>query len=151
MLFLFLLLGSCAGNSETSTEEMPEKATSNAALIRNPVAAPVPEDTSRVARMEFREPEYRFGSVRAGAMVNHEFTFTNTGELPLLITDARSTCGCTVPNYPKEPIAPGEQGTITVSFNTTHKVGLQRKPIMLTANTYPSMTTVYVEGTVETE
>ncbi len=148
---LVVLLGACAPEGEVTAAEGTAPPDGNAALIRNPVAAPVPEDTNRVARMEFREAEYAFGTVRAGTPVSHQFTFTNTGQVPLLITDARSTCGCTVPSYPREPIAPGEEGTIRVRFDTTNKRGRQRKPITLTANTYPSMTTIYVEGTVQTE
>ncbi len=151
LILLCLLLGACAEDGEAATAHGLEATTGNADLIRNPVAAPVPEDTNRVARMEFDHSEYAFGTVRAGALVDHQFTFTNTGAVPLLITDARSTCGCTVPSYPKEPVAPGEQGVVSVRFNTAHKTGRQRKPITLTANTYPSMTTLYVDGHVETE
>ncbi len=148
--FLFLL-GACGQNTEPAVAEVPEEAGVNASLIRNPVASSAPADTARVARMEFEEPEYPFGEVEAGAIVTHAFSFTNTGSVPLLITDARSTCGCTVPSYPKEPVAPGGSGTVGVSFNTTHKYGRQRKPVTLTANTYPSMTTIYVDGTVLNE
>lgn len=148
---LLLLLCACAPERDPAVSETPEAVDGNAALIRNPVATPVPEDTNRVARMEFDEAAYAFGEVRAGTTVSHDFTFTNTGKVPLLITDARSTCGCTVPSYPKEPVAPGETATIRVRFDTTNKQGRQRKPITLTANTYPSLTTIYVEGTVLTE
>ncbi|THH42097.1 DUF1573 domain-containing protein [Neolewinella litorea] len=132
---------------------MEVKPTGNASLIRNPVAdaSAAPADTSAVARMTFEENEFQFGEVKEGAIVRHTFRFTNTGRTPLLITDARSTCGCTVPSYPEQPIAPGASGTVEVVFNTAHKYGRQRKPVTLTANTYPSMTTIYVDGTVINE
>lgn len=124
----------------------------NAALIRNPVDAGTGEvDTANVARMTFTETLYEFGEVDAGAIVKHDFTFTNDGNVPLLITAARSTCGCTVPSYPEGPVAPGESGTVSVSFDTKNKYGRQRKPVTLTANTYPARTTVYVDGTVINE
>jgi len=98
--------------------------------------------------MAFTEPIYEFGSVSQGEVVKHEFTFTNTGTQPLLITDARSTCGCTVPSYPKQPVAPGEEAVISVAFDTKNKSGRQSKPVTITANTYPATTTIYVAGTV---
>lgn len=145
-----LLIFGCA--AEETGVETGAPASANASIIRNPIAATgVPGgtlDTLSVARMAFTETEYLFGEVREGTMVSHEFSFTNTGKVPLLITDARSTCGCTVPDYPRAPIAPGAGGTVRVDFNTAHKYGRQRKPVTLTANTYPSLTTVYVDGTI---
>ena len=145
---MFLLFAAaCASDVDTPVQDEETPAAGNADIIRNPVAVQEP-DSASAARMEFSETEYLFGEVDEGAVVRHRFSFTNTGEVPLLITDARSTCGCTVPNYPKEPVAPGESGSVEVVFNTAHKTGRQRKPVTLTANTYPSMTTLYLDGTV---
>lgn len=122
----------------------------NASIIRSPVDGNRPEvDTSQTARMTFSgETDFYFGEVNEGTVVRHEFAFTNTGHLPLLITKARSTCGCTVPQYPEAPIPPGETGVISVAFDTKNKFGRQRKPVTITANTYPAATVVYVSGTV---
>ena len=147
---LLLFASACATDVEPCVVEEETPTASNADIIRNPVAVQEP-DSASAARMEFAETEYQFGEVDEGAVVRHTFAFTNTGEVPLLITDARSTCGCTVPSYPKEPVAPGDSGTVEVVFNTAHKNGRQRKPVTLTANTYPSMTTIYVDGTVINE
>ena len=87
--------------------------------------------------MKFEEAEYDFGQIKDGEVVAHVFEFKNTGEAPLLITDARASCGCTVPEYPKEPIAPGESGRITVKFDSKGKVGMQRKTVTIVANTNP--------------
>ena len=135
-----------APENDTPVEELGP----NAAIIRNPVDGNQESvDSSTVARMEFSGGnEYLFGEVDEGTVVRHEFPFTNTGAQPLLITKARSTCGCTVPDYPKEPIPPGETGVITVAFDTKNKYGRQRKPVTITANTLPAMTVVYVDGTV---
>lgn len=144
---------SCAEAPEPAVPEVAGPESTNASLIRNPVASPdaAPQDSNQVARMVFEEPEYQFGEVREGTVVRHTFRFRNAGRQPLLITDARSTCGCTVPSYPEQPIAPGATGEVEVVFNTTHKYGRQRKPVTLTANTYPSLTTIYVDGTVINE
>lgn len=121
-------------------------------IVEVPLAKPV--DTvdpipQKVAVMTFEENLYEYGTVKAGEKVEHVFKFTNTGEIPLVIETARSTCGCTVPQYPKEPIMPGESGEIAVKFNTKGKSGRQRKPVNITANTYPKLTTVHIDGTVE--
>ena len=145
--FILVLATACAADADPAAVQEPAPATGNADIIRNPVAIQEPDSTS-AARMDFAETEYQFGEVDEGAIVRHTFRFTNSGKVPLLITDARSTCGCTVPSYPKEPVAPGASGTVEVVFNTAHKNGRQRKPVTLTANTYPSITTIYVDGTV---
>ncbi len=145
-----LILPGCAEEAEPVVSDQAITPAGNAAIIRNPVAESV-QDSVDAATMEFVETEYLFGEVDEGTVIRHTFDFTNTGKVPLLITDARSTCGCTVPSYPKEPVAPGQSGTVEVVFNTAHKYGRQRKPVTLTANTYPSMTTVYVDGTVINE
>lgn len=73
---------------------------------------------SKVPSMTFEQTEHDFGTIEKGTAVEKVFTFTNTGEAPLVITDASSSCGCTIPEYPKnEPIAPGESGEILVKFN----------------------------------
>ena len=149
MLFLLLLSFSC--REETPTEsEFPTVPTEGpiSSIIRNPVSADK-RDTVNIAKLTFAQTEYDFGEVQEGAKVTHRFPFTNTGNRPLLITDARSTCGCTVPKYPQTPIAPGESDIITVVFDTKGKKGYQRKPVSVTANTYPSVTEVYVKGQVQ--
>ena len=149
---IFLLcLPACAPDAPAPAEEVQEG--TNASIIRNPVAdgGRATVDPDAAAAMTFGTATYDFGSVRAGSVVRYEFEFTNTGKQPLLITDARSTCGCTVPSYPEAPVPPGESATVTVEFNTTNKRGRQRKPITLTTNTYPATTTLYVEGTVEND
>ncbi len=113
------------------------------------VADAIPADTVNVAKMTFTEQVFDYGTVKAGGSVEHTFKFKNTGVAPLIIESAKSTCGCTVPQYPKEPIAPGESGEIAVKFNTKGKSGRQRKPVNITANTWPKLTTVHIDGTVE--
>ena len=100
-----------------------------------PVSADHPLDTTLVAKMTFEETTYEFGTVLEGKQVEHIFKFKNTGKVPLLITDAKATCGCTVPKYPEETIAPGESGEISVRFNTSGKKEDQNKPVTLIANT----------------
>ena len=148
-----LLLGACqssvSSNSEKSVEEiMTSDKFTNANLIRNPASANEPEDTVNVARMVFAEKVFNFGDVVQGEVVTHVFKFTNEGRVPLVITNARSTCGCTVPEWPDTPIPPGGSGEIKVQFNTAGKGGPQNKPVNIIANTYPALTTVNLVGGV---
>jgi len=155
MLFVFIVVvcffaceqGNTQGNSSKSLTEIKTN-NSVADIVRNPITANAPIDTVNVAKIEFEETEYDFGTVLEGISVDHEYVFTNTGKVPLVITDARSTCGCTVPEYPKKPVAPGEKGSIKVKFNSAGKKGNQSKPVTLTANTYPAFTKVYIKGYV---
>jgi hypothetical protein len=96
----------------------------------------------------FTEGEHDFGTVKAGDVLKHTFKFKNTGQAPLLIESATATCGCTVPTWPKEPIAPGEEGEIPVSFDTKGKAGQQSKTITIRANTQPNVTTVTIKANV---
>ncbi len=107
-----------------------------------------PSDTVNVAKAQFEEEIYNFGTIDEGDKVTHNFKFKNTGKVPLVITNARGSCGCTVPVWPKEPIAVGETGEIEVAFNSKGKKGKQKKSVTLTANTWPTNTVVYIEGDV---
>lgn len=84
--------------------------------------------------MTFEKTEHDFGTIEQGTNVEHTFTFTNTGRAPLVITNASSSCGCTVPSPPKDPIAPGESGELLVKFNGTGQNQVT-KTVNITANT----------------
>lgn len=84
--------------------------------------------------LSFDKAEHDFGTIDQGTNVEHEFTFTNTGNAPLVITDANSSCGCTVPTWTKEPIAPGETGEMLVKFNGSGQNQVT-KTVTITANT----------------
>ncbi len=121
---------------------------SNADIIRNPITLDGELDTINVAKIQFEETRYNFGTVNEGDIVKHLFKFKNTGKIPLIISNARSTCGCTVPVWPRAPIEPGKEGEISVRFDTKSKPNKQSKPVTITANTYPRETTIHVSGFV---
>lgn len=143
-------LASCQ-NDQTSGKSIEEIQADGkiSSIIRSPITADGIKDSINVAKMEFEELAYDFGEVNEGDIVEHTFQFTNTGKIPLVINDAHSTCGCTVPKWPKNPIAPGEKGNIHVEFNTKSKPNQQEKPVIINANTYPSVTNVYIKGFVK--
>lgn len=97
---------------------------------------------------KFEETTHDFGTVKEGDIVNYTFKFTNDGEAPLVIKNATTSCGCTVPHWPKEPIAPGEEGKIEVSFDSKGKPNQQTKTISITANTQPTITRLTIKGMV---
>jgi hypothetical protein len=88
------------------------------------------------AAMTFDKTEHDFGTINEGDQVETVFNFTNTGSSPLLITNIKGSCGCTVPNdWPKDPIAPGDSGKFTVKYNSTNKPNLKTNTVTITANT----------------
>lgn len=97
------------------------------AAVRDEAAKAVPV-------MTFEKMEHDFGTIEQNAAQETAFKFTNTGNAPLIITDAKSSCGCTVPNPPKEPIAPGESSELMVKFNGAGQNQVT-KTITVTANT----------------
>ncbi len=112
-------------------------------------AASKTADISEAPILKFENDKFDFGQVNAGEKVSHDYKFTNTGKTPLIITNALASCGCTVPEYPKEPIAPGKDGLIKVVFNSAGKFGQQTKAITITSNAAPPTTTVYLSGEVK--
>lgn len=117
-------------------------------IVNNPATAAGITDTVNVPKMTFEEEVFEFGDLSQGEKVTHTFKFKNTGKTDLVITSAQGSCGCTVPNYPKNPIAPGTEDVVEVSFDSHGKKGNQHKTITLVANTYPSTTVIAIKGNV---
>lgn len=84
--------------------------------------------------MSFEKAKHDFGDIFQGDKVEHVFEFENTGNEPLIITNVQTTCGCTAPEWPKDPVAPGQSGKIKVVFNSTGKIGRQNKVITVVSN-----------------
>lgn len=105
-------------------------------------------DPAKAAKFEFAELKYDFGTLTEGDTAVHLFKFKNTSNNPLIISAARGSCGCTVPQYPKEPIQPGAEGEIKVKFSSAGKEGSQTKTVTLTANTIPAQTLLTITAQV---
>ena len=97
--------------------------------------------------MTFAESEFDFGEIEGGTAVEHIFKFTNTGNAPLVIVDAKSSCGCTVPEYTKAPVAAGETGELLVKFNGSGKNQVS-KTVTITANTAKGKETLVIKAFV---
>jgi len=96
----------------------------------------------------FERDIFDFGKIKQGEKVQHEFKFKNTGKSPLVISNATATCGCTVPEPPKEPIKPGAEASIKVIFSSEGKMGMQDKVVTITSNANPTTTSVHLVGEV---
>ena len=101
--------------------------------------------------MLFTEEEFNFGTIKQGESVTQEFTFFNEGNGELIITNVMGSCGCVVPQYPKEPIKKSGKGTIKVTFNSAGKMGLQDKTVTITSNAKNSPHILHLKGIVLTD
>lgn len=98
--------------------------------------------------IQYESEKFNFGVVDEGEVVTHVYKFKNTGNEPLVISNAKGSCGCTVPKWPQEPIPPGGSGDIKVEFNSKGKPGPQSKRVTVTANTNPTETYLEISGEV---
>ena len=124
--------------------------TNNSTAITPTPAVPTQLSVDRAKTdMAFAEMNHNFGAIQQDSKNTKVFTFTNTGSEPLIIEDAKGSCGCTVPVYPKEPIKPGDTGEIEVVYSPGKQQGSQNKTITITANTNPITTTLNISANVE--
>lgn len=116
----------------------------NGQFVKAPDVLPGPH-----AEMEFEHELFNFGTIKQGEKVKNVFVFTNTSDHPLIIANAKGSCGCTVPEWPKEPIMPGESSHFLVVFDSKGKKGKQSKKVTITANTAQPNTFLNIKGNVE--
>ncbi len=124
------------------------------ATTANSIAQPGDEKTlstdvvENLTNITFERDLHDFGEMIQNEVVQTEFKFTNTGKSPLIISSARGTCGCTKPEWPTEPIAPGESGVIKVGFDSKNKSGPFNKTVTVTSNSNPAENRIIIKGTV---
>lgn len=101
------------------------------------------------AKIYFSENTYNFGTIQeAKGPVSHTFEFVNKGDANLVIIDATAQCGCTRPEYPRNPIAPGKKGKIKVTFNPAGRAGSFSKTVTVKTNGSPSKATLKIKGSI---
>lgn len=96
--------------------------------------------------MKFNEETHDFGTLKQGAPATFEFTYKNTGKTPLIIQNAQGSCGCTVPTYSKEPVAPKKSGSIKVTYDS-NRIGPINKQVTVTTNA--GVKVIYIKGNIE--
>ena len=130
------------------TKESPSK-TVTSTVKTAPDKKKKPADKKKRAIIKFDETTYKFGRIKEGEKVKHDFNFKNVGDAALVIKKVDVSCGCTFPSYPFIPIEPGETGKIGVTFNSEHKLGRQKPTVTIITNASPRTYKLYLEGVVE--
>lgn len=138
-IIVVLALASCESNDNKI----------NADLVNNPVTADGMKKGANIPEIKFEKTEHDFGKILQGEQVSYTFKFKNTGNAPLIITNVEKTCGCTSPEYSKEPIKPGEEGKITIIYDSKGHKGFQNKRLIVKANTNPSENIIRIKAQVE--
>ncbi|MBN2681355.1 MAG: DUF1573 domain-containing protein [Bacteroidales bacterium] len=136
----FLLTVAC----NESKEEKKELTTQT---INNNLSAEKQSGTKEPI-IQFKYQDHEFGTILEGESVAYTFRYKNIGTADLVITDAKASCGCTVPKFSKEPIAPGGSGEVEVIFNSAGREGKVNKTITVMANTQPNTHTLRITGEV---
>jgi ABC-type enterochelin transport system substrate-binding protein len=132
-----------------SPKNLNQASVSDVPALAEPQQVEKSESTEGNPEITFETLEANFGTIKQGDSFEYDFEFTNTGDADLLITSARGSCGCTVPEYPREPIAPGAKAVIHVKFNSAGKSQQQTKTVTLNTNASPDPITLYIKGFVE--
>jgi len=117
-------------------------------VVTNPNTAGGKADLSELPVLTFTEKEHDFGKIIEGESVSYDFTFTNTGKTDLVIIDVSTSCGCTVPSYPKTAIRPGQGASVKVAFNSRGRRGMQTKNVVVVSNTQPNTTQLKIKAQV---
>jgi hypothetical protein len=133
---LTLLLLSCGDRNQKGA----------APLNASDAASPVQLEQQAV--MDFDKKVHDFQKIFSGEKVSYSFKFTNTGKAPLLISAVKSGCGCTVGDYTKDPVKPGDQGKITVVFNSSGRKGFQSQSVSVLNNSVESPVTLQITAEV---
>lgn len=139
LFVLAVVLSACSGPEQSggmSTDEVSNSASASG------------EENSNLPEIKFEEEVFDFGKITQGERVSHSFVFKNTGKKNLIISGASGSCGCTVPEWPKEPIKPGAEGKINVVFNSEGKSGLQEKTITVVSNCEPATRIVRIKAEI---
>jgi hypothetical protein len=140
ILLLSLALVSCNSSSDEKTITTD--------LVNSPLTANSNAEKVLTPNIEMLETSYNFGEIQQGESVTHDFILKNTGDADLIISAAKGSCGCTVPEWPKTPIAKGEEATIKVTFNSAGKSGKQNKTVTLVTNAIPNTKVITINGNV---
>ncbi|MBS1771927.1 MAG: DUF1573 domain-containing protein [Bacteroidetes bacterium] len=122
----------------------------SADLVSNPASASGadPKALSEMPTMDFADTSHDFGKMQEGEIVTYDFDFKNNGKKPLLISNATGSCGCTVPDWPHDPIKPGAAGTIHVKFNSEGKQNHVEKSVTISTNSERGLHMLYIKADI---
>ena len=127
--------------SQTSSKDISTNDVTNTKTADGSSNGALPE-------IKFEEETHDFGKITQGEKVAFGFKFKNTGGSNLIIASAAGSCGCTIPEYPKKPILPGEEATVSVVFSSEGKSGIVEKSVTLVTNCEPSTKIIYIKAEI---
>lgn len=139
LVFLSGILYSCGGRTDG---KLPTD------LINNPMSASDQKSENTLPEITFEKTTHDYGRLIQGEKVSYSFKYTNTGTADLLISNVTAGCGCTVPRFTRDPIKPGENGTINVIFDSHGRRGFQNKSVTVISNTIPNTTALNVKAMI---
>ncbi|HNY60084.1 MAG TPA: DUF1573 domain-containing protein [Bacteroidales bacterium] len=119
-------------------------------MVKNPKTASGEDEGVKMPVIAFEKQTHDFGRLVMGEKVSYTFRFTNIGEADLIISHVSTNCGCTVPEYTKEPVKPGETGNLSVTFDSKNRKGFQNKTITVITNTQPNSSELNITAMVAT-
>ena len=140
MLLALCLLTACnnnRGDDSLSTD-----------LVTNPKSASQPSNKQPV--ITFDKTEHDFGTILQGERVTYTFHFTNTGNMPLIVSNVKTSCGCTIGDFSRAPVEPGKQGTIRATYDSKGHHGMQTRTLTVVSNTNPNQTVLRLKVLVKT-
>lgn len=151
LIICMLGLGACSGSNTGKTGNTANKLP--ASLVSNPHTADGMDTVAAAMKpyMAFKDTLHDFGTMHEDEVVQYEFAFTNTGKTPLIINSASGSCGCTVPEYPRDPIEAGKSGIMKVTFNSRGKSGHQEKSVTIHTNTVKGIEMLYIKAEVSSK
>ena len=140
------LMMACNPDDKTKTNGGQDQVSPD--IIDNPATASGNDADKKLPVFSFAETTHFFGTIHSGERMTYEFKFKNAGNAALIISQATGSCGCTIPEYPKDPIKPGEEGVIKVKYNSEGQGGMIAKTITILANTIPNTKVLTISAEV---
>ena len=147
IVFSFFLLACSSNQNDAETAALKNHLSPS--LVENPIS--LDSDSSQIktlGRIQFDDTIHDFGRIVEGEIVEFDFDFENVGKKDILISEAKASCGCTVPAYPEAPLKSGMKDKIKVTFNSQGKKGYNEKLIIVTTNGNPSVYNLYIRAEV---
>ncbi len=157
LLSVSVILSSCRDREaekriaqlEGRLAELETNRAANPQVTPAPAASQVDEKPEGpLPAFQFPSLEYDFGTINEGDVVEHTFSFTNTGEAPLIIQGVQASCGCTAPDWSKDPIPVGGKGFVKAKFDSQGKPNINNRTVTVTANTWPKQTVLRIKAMV---
>lgn len=143
LVLCYLFITSCSTKKEDG-KLSPE-------IVSNPATASGSKDEKAMPEFKFEVTRHHFGDMKEGEVVSFSFPFKNVGEADLVIMDVATSCGCTSPFWPKDPIKPGQESKIDVTFNSAGKSGMVSKTITVFTNAVPSSRVLTISAEVNSK